>query len=221
MASSVVADLLGRPYPEAGSPAALAEDLRLIEGLKTGVESDYELLLARFQQPVYNLALRLLGDAADAGDITQEVFLKVFRSIHSFRSQSSLRTWIYRIAVNEAHNRRRWIFRHRHNEVGLEESDDEARVIERPVSGHEASPFDRALNRERHVLIEQALTRINPVFREAVVLRDIEDFNYDEIAEILQISIGTVKSRITRGREALREQLTSVLHPLALSVGGR
>jgi RNA polymerase sigma-70 factor (ECF subfamily) len=221
MASSVVADFLGRSYPEAGSSAALAEDLRLVEGLKTGVESDYELLIERFQQPVYNLALRLIEDAADAGDITQEVFLKVFRSIHSFRNQSSLRTWIYRIAVNEAHNRRRWIFRHRHNEVGLEETDADDRQHDRPVMESGPSPFDRALNRERHMLIEHALTRINPVFREAVVLRDIEDLNYDEIAEILQISIGTVKSRITRGREALREQLTSALRPEALAAGAR
>jgi len=221
MASSVIADLFGRPYPDTGSPAALAEDLRLIEGLKTGRESDYELLIDRFQQPVYNLAFRLLGDAGDAGDITQEVFLKVFRSIQSFRNQSSLRTWIYRIAVNEAHNRRRWIFRHRGNEVGLDETYGGEGGVEMPVPGHEPSPFDCALNRERHQLIEQALTRINPVFREAVVLRDIEDLNYDEIAEILQISIGTVKSRITRGREALRTQLASVLSPEPVGAGGR
>ncbi len=211
MASSVIADILGRSYPEAGTPAAAAEDSRLIAGLQSGIERDYELLIARFQQPVYNLALRLVADQADAGDIVQEVFLKVFRNVHSFRGQSSLRTWIYRIAVNEAHNRRRWIFRHQHNEVGLEDTTRSETARECVVPDAEPSPFDRALNREKHALIEQALARINPCFREAVVLRDIEDLNYDEIAEILNISIGTVKSRITRGRDALRQQLTGSL----------
>ena len=183
-------------------------------GLKAGVESDYELLIARFQQPVYNLALRLASDPADSSDIAQDVFLKVFRNIHTFRGQSSLRTWIYRIAVNEAHNRRRWTFRHKHNEVGLEDERDEMRR-DREFANADPSPFDCAFNEEKHALIEQALTRINPSFREAVVLRDIEDLNYDEIAEILNISMGTVKSRIMRGREALRGELAISLRPAA------
>jgi RNA polymerase sigma-70 factor (ECF subfamily) len=211
MASSVTADtILG--YADATSLAATNDDARLVAGLQAGVESDYELLIARFQQPVYNLALRLASDPADSGDIVQDVFLKVFRNIHNFRGQSSLRTWIYRIAVNEAHNRRRWTFRHKHNEVGLEDDrDDERRELE--VANCEPSPFDCALNEETRVLIEQALTRINPIFREAVVLRDMEDLNYYEIAEILNISMGTVKSRIMRGREALRGELAGLLRP--------
>jgi RNA polymerase sigma-70 factor (ECF subfamily) len=211
MASSVIIDVLGRSYPEPGTQAAAIEDQQLIAALQTGVESAYELLLARFQQPVYNLAVRLVAEPADAGDIVQEVFLKVFRNIHTFRGQSSLRTWIYRIAVNEAHNHRRWIFRHKHNEIGL---DDTAHSeAPRNLTGADPSPFDSALNGEKHALIEQALARINPCFREAVVLRDIEDLNYDEIAEILNVSLGTVKSRIMRGRDALRQQLEGTLRP--------
>jgi RNA polymerase sigma-70 factor (ECF subfamily) len=213
MATSVIADLLGHAYPDTGPTAALDDDCRLIAGLQAGIESDYELLIQRFQQPVYNLALRLISDPADAGDIVQEVFLKVFRNVHTFRGQSSLRTWIYRIAVNEAHNRRRWIFRHKHNEVGLEESDN-SEVRQCNLPDGDPSPFDRALTHENHALIVEALTHINPCFREAVVLRDIEDLSYDEIAEILNISIGTVKSRITRGRDALRQQLSIVMRPL-------
>jgi RNA polymerase sigma-70 factor, ECF subfamily len=213
MASSVIADLLGRTYPEQATSAVLAEDQRLIQGLQAGCESDYELLIMRFQQPVYNLALRLVSEPADAGDIVQDVFLKVFRNIHTFRGKSSLRTWIYRIAVNEAHNRRRWSFRHKKNEVCWDESSVDETPRERNVPDLEPSPFDRALTREKHALIEQALTRTNPYFREAVVLRDIEDLNYDEIAEVLNISIGTVKSRITRGRAALRQLLTETLGP--------
>ena len=217
MASSVIADLLGRVYPEPGTPAALAEDARLIEGLQAGIEYDYEQLISRFQVPVYNLALRLISDQADAGDIVQEVFLKVFRNIHTFRGQSSLKTWIYRIAVNEAHNRRRWLSRHQPNEIGLEETSFDEGSREWDFRACEPSPFDRVLNREKHALIERALACINPCFREAVVLRDIEDMNYDEIAEILNISIGTVKSRIMRGREALRQQLTEALRPAPAS----
>ena len=194
MASSVIADLLGRSYADSGSSAGAAEDTRLIDGLQAGVERDYELLIDRFQTPIYNLALRLVADPSDAGDIVQEVFLKVFRNVHRFRAQSSLRTWIYRIAVNEAHNRRRWIYRHKHNEVGLEDNGNNDTPRECNVPDSDPSPFDRALYRERHAMLEHALTRINPHFREAVILRDIEDLNYDEIAEILNISIGTVKS---------------------------
>ncbi len=190
------------------------EDAQLIAGLRDGVESSYELLISRFQQPVYNLAYRLLNDSGDACDVTQEVFLKVFRNVKQFQGKSSLRTWVYRIAVNESHNRRRWLFRHRHKEVGLQEDFvDEAEPRERSLADGARSPYDRAFDREKQVLLEEALTRINPSFREAVVLRDVEDLSYDEIAEILQISMGTVKSRILRGREALRLQLTARFNP--------
>ena len=190
-----------------------AEDQELITGLQQGVERCYERLISRFQQPVYNLAYRLLSDPGDACDVTQEVFLKVFRNINHFRAQSSLRTWVYRIAVNESHNRRRWLFRHRHNEVGLQEEFEDSETRERAIADSSRSPFDRAFDSEKHLLLEEALTRINPCFREAVVLRDVEDFSYEEIADILQISIGTVKSRIMRGREALRGELTARLSP--------
>jgi RNA polymerase sigma-70 factor, ECF subfamily len=192
---------------------AVCEDDSLVIALQAGREEAYERLISRFQQPVYNLAYRLLSDTGDASDVTQEVFLKVFRSIGTFRAQSALKTWIYRIAVNESHNRRRWLFRHRHNEVGLEEEFDDSEPRERAIPDAGRSPFDRAFDREKHALIEHALTRINPGFREAVVLRDLEDLSYEEIAEILQISIGTVKSRIMRGREALRGQLSAQLSP--------
>ncbi len=193
--------------------AVLLEDIRLVEGLLAGEETAYETLIDRFQQPVYNLAARLLDNSRDAGDVSQEVFLKVFRSIAQFRGQSSLRTWVYRIAVNEVHNRKRWVFRHTRNEVGLNEESGEAAVRERPIVDPSRSPFDHTFDREKHMLIEDALAAINPNFRAAVVLRDMEDLSYDEIAAVLQISIGTVKSRIMRGREALREELLGRLNP--------
>jgi RNA polymerase sigma-70 factor, ECF subfamily len=199
----------GRLSILAGAPAGMSEeDARILRGLKSGIEEAYEELIQRYQQPVYGVVYRLLGNQSDASDVVQDVFLKVFRSIGSFREQSTLRTWIYRIAVNEAHNHRRWFSRHCRNEVSLEqESADHRSALDHALDPGR-SPFEQTLEREHRTLLEQALGRINPAFRTAVVLRDIENFSYEEIADILELSLGTVKSRILRGREALRRELT-------------
>lgn len=197
------------PVMEGATPES---DRQLLEGLKSGCEVAYEQLLARFQQPVYNLVHRLIDDPAEASDVTQEVFLKVFRNVGSFRGDSSLKTWIYRIGVNEAHNRRRWFGRHRRPEVGLEAGDEERSWLE-SLSDQGRTPFDLALNEEWRLAIEKALTQLNPVFRSAVVLRDVEELSYEEISEVLEVSLGTVKSRILRGREALRRSLLEQLEP--------
>lgn len=189
------------------------EDLRLTDELRAGSELAYEELIRRFQQPVYALALRLLEDQGEACDVVQEVFLKVFRNVGNFRGQSSLKTWIYRITVNEAHNARRWFFRHRRREVELDHTPDDSRDWKEIIPDGSRSPYDVTLDREQHVMIEAALERINPIFREAVVLRDIMDLSYEEIAEIIGVSLGTVKSRILRGREAMREKLAGRLQP--------
>jgi len=190
---------------------AQLEDERLISGLQAGEERAYERLIERFQNPVYNLAWRLLNDPADANDVAQEVFLKVFRNIGSFRRDSSLRTWVYRIAVNESHNRRRWIFRHRRGETGLDESFEDSEGREKPLTDNSETPFDFTMNREAQLLLEEGLAAMNPVFRAALVLREMEDMSYEQIAEILEVSLGTVKSRIMRGREALRRYLANRL----------
>ncbi len=192
---------------------AVLEDHRLISGLQAGDERAYEQLIERFQSPVYNLAYRLLNDQADASDVAQEVFLKIFRNVGSFRGDSSLRTWVYRIAVNESHNRRRWLFRHRRGETGIDDTFEDSESREKPLMDSGETPFDFTVNREAQFLLEEALAGINPVFRAALVLREIEDMSYDEIADILEVSIGTVKSRIVRGREALRRNLATRLDP--------
>ncbi len=187
-----------------------SEELDLVDGLRAAQEHAYETLIVRYQQPVFNLVYRLLNNPADANDVVQEVFLKVFRNIASFRGQSSLKTWIYRIAVNEAHNHRRWFCRHRKQEIGLER-DEEDRSYQDTLPDPGQSPFQIAVEEEAHQILEAAMQSLNPIFRAAVVLRDIEDLSYEEIAEILQISLGTVKSRIMRGRESLRHALTARL----------
>src|SRR5206468_8240242 len=109
------------------------------------------------------------------------------------------------------HNARRWFFRHRRAEVELDKTPDDARNLREVIPDRGRSPYDEAVDREQHLMIEAALERINPIFREAVVLRDITDLAYEEIAEVLGVSLGTVKSRILRGRDALREQLAGSL----------
>jgi RNA polymerase sigma-70 factor (ECF subfamily) len=198
--------------PEQTTEGAESDDLRLVESLREGSEWAYEELLTRFQQPVYTLALRLLDNQSEACDVVQEVFLKVFRNIGNFRGQSTLKTWIYRITVNEAHNARRWFFRHRHREVELDANPNETRDWKEIIPDNSRSPFDVAFDSEQHVIIEAALEKINPIFRECVVLRDITDLSYEEIAGVLGVSLGTVKSRILRGREALREELAGSLN---------
>jgi RNA polymerase sigma-70 factor, ECF subfamily len=184
----------------------------LLQGLREGTESAYESLIERYEQPVYNLVVRLLRDSDDACDVVQEVFLKIFRRIGSFRGDSKLRTWIYRIAVNEAHNHCRWNGRHRGQEVGLEGS-EETRGYRDTLPARDDSPYDYVLGCEKHHLVETALAGLNPTFRSVVVLRDIEDLSYEEIAAILQLPLGTVKSRILRGRDALRRELERLLEP--------
>jgi RNA polymerase sigma-70 factor (ECF subfamily) len=185
----------------------------LVEGLRSGAEEAYEALITEYQQPVFSLVSRLLSDPDDAGDVVQEVFLKVFRKIGAFRGASSLRTWVYRIAVNEAYNHRRWFGRHRGQEVGLEGEEEGSLRYSQTLSDPGRSPFDCVSDQEERVLVEAALARLNPSFRAAVVLRDIEEMNYEEIAEILHLPLGTVKSRILRGREALRRELAGRLEP--------
>ena len=189
------------------------EDECLIRDLRAGVDSAYETLIDRYQQPVYNLVYRLLDDPSESSDVVQEVFLKVFRNIGSFRANSSLKTWIYRIAYNEAWNHRRWFTRHKRQEVGLEREEEGSVCFHDVLPDPSRSAFDIVSDRETHALIEEAMGDINPAFRAAVVLRDIEDLSYEEIAEVLGVSLGTVKSRILRGREALRKGLTSRIKP--------
>lgn len=179
----------------------------LLEGLRAGEESAYESLILRFEQPVFNLVSRLLKDPSEACDVVQEVFLRVFRKVGTFRGQSCLKTWIYRIAVNEAHNHCRWHGRHRRQEVGLDDPEKDGRNCRDTIAAPGLSPFDYVSNQEEHALIENSLASLNPIFRAVVVLRDVEDLSYEEIAEILHVPLGTVKSRILRGREALRVEL--------------
>ena len=215
MAASCSLNINANLTPE--QQAAL-EDQVLVSALQRADADAYETLIRRFQTPVFNLAWRLLDDPSDAGDVVQEVFLKIFRSIDHFRGDSSLRTWIYRIAVNESHNRRRWIFRHRRSETGLDDAFPGEEAHEMPLADTCETPFDFTMNHEAQRLLEEGLSSLSPALRATVVLREIEELSYEEIAGVLEVSVGTVKSRLVRGREALRGYLTTRLHPAAGSL---
>jgi RNA polymerase sigma-70 factor (ECF subfamily) len=187
---------------------------QFLEKLRRGDAMAYERLVAEHSGDVYALLHRLTSDAEEARDLTQETFLRAFQSIDRFRGDASLKTWIYRIAINQARNRWRW-WRRRKREVtvSLDAGDDHR---EQPLSASLASknspsPEQEALAREREGRLREALIGLRHSYREAVILRDVEGFSYEEIAQMLQISIGTVKSRISRGRVELRRQLEGSL----------
>lgn len=196
----------------ASAIALRAEDATLIADLKAGSEEAFYLLIAQYHQPLYSLIARSLNDPADAADITQEVFIKVFRSIRSFHGDSSLRTWLYRIALREASNQRRWWSRHKRQEItiDLDEGDDEESgpSLAPILRSNAGTPFDHAVQGELRARVEDSLRQLPEAFRNVVVLREIEGFAYEEIAEILGVNLGTVKSRLMRGRATLRTLLT-------------
>ena len=175
-------------------------------------------LMAEHQRMVIQLAMNLLGDRDEALDLSQEVFLRVFRTIHRFRGQSSLRTWIYRIAVNQARNKHRfWRRRHRADQVSL---DQHIAAHGEFRSGGNTTP-DRVLaQKELASQLQNALDALPFDQRTAIVLREVDGMSYEEIAFSLGVAVGTVKSRLTRARQALRNQLREVRAsgPLGLEV---
>jgi len=205
---------------------AQAEEAVLVAELQAGSEDAYIWLVTQYHTTVYSLVYRVLSDPADATDTTQEVFLKVFRGIRRFNGQSSLKTWIYRIALHEASNRRRWWFRHQSRETSMEPATPEAEFGEGGTSGLKdtfvdggESPFDSVMHAEIKTQVELALRDVPEPYRTTLVLRDLEELSYEEIAEVTATNLGTVKSRLTRGREALRQRLTAYIEKTGAGMG--
>lgn len=183
----------------------------LVTELQAGSDAAFEWLVTYYHAPVYNLVYGILSDPADASDVTQEVFLRAFRGISGFRRGSSLKTWLYRISVREALNHRRWCWRHHRNQVSIDDDSDGAVPALDPAD-NDATPFDLLATREEQTAVRRALESVPAVFRSAVILRDLEGLSYEEVAEVLDVSVGTVKSRILRGRRSLRQLLDPFLH---------
>ena len=184
--------------------APVAVESTLIEECRTGDPRAFARLVSIHERLVYSLAARLLGDPEEARDVSQEVFLQVFRTLAQFEGRSSLKTWIYRIAVNQCHNRRRWWQRRRRDRmVSLEVM---APSEEPQVSACRAP--DREYERgEQSRLLQQALRAIPFRQRAVLLLREVEGLSCEETAEALGLPVGTVKSRLSRARMALKHEL--------------
>ena len=203
VATAAVADL--RPQAEA----------QFIERLKRGDAAAFETLVTERSGEIYGLLYRMTDNVEEARDLTQETFLRAFQSIAHFRGESDLRTWIYRIAINQARNRWRW-WRRRRREATVsldapEIGGGHLGLVATLKATTVRDPEQDALLSERERALKKALSSLKRVYREAVILRDIEGFAYEEIAATLDISVGTVKSRLARGRQELRRKLEGSL----------
>ena len=190
-------------------------EAQFIERLKRGDDAAFETLVSERSGEIYGLLYRLTENAEEARDLTQETFLRAFQSIVHFRGESDLRTWIYRIAINQARNRWRWWRRRRRDATisidAPEIGGGRLGLIATLKSNTAKDPEQDTLLNERERALKKALGSLRRVYREAVVLRDIEGFAYEEIAATLEISVGTVKSRLARGRQELRRKLEGSL----------
>lgn len=197
---------IAQPCPPGPFEAAL------IARLKAGEMAAFDELVAEYQPLVYALAWRILNDVEDARDATQETFLKIYRHFPRFRGEASLKTWICRIAINQARSTERWWRRRRRNETtsvdahSVYADEEDLRPGDNLASAC-ATPEAETISREKYRRLELSLLQLKKDFRIAVVLRDIEGLSYEDIAYVTEVSVGTVKSRIARGREMLREML--------------
>ncbi len=180
----------------------------LVAELKAGSEEAFAYLLAVYQNPVYNLIAHLVDASSDAPDVLQDVFLKVFKGIRNFNGESSLKTWLYRIAVHEASNHRRsWLRRRLCEAFALDDGRERTEAALAKCAQRPETPYEVAEQSERQMLLRRALASLAQPYRTVVFLREIEDFSYEEIAQVLGVSEGTVKSRLMRGRALLKRKL--------------
>ncbi len=195
---------------DAGSLAGRLPEGELVASCRTGDALAFAQLVRLHEGMVVSLSARLLGDPEEARDVAQEVFLQVYKRLGAFEGRSSLKTWIYRIAVNQCHNRRRfWHRRRRDREQPIDE-----RVLA-PFAALERrggeSPYHETLRRERARMVQAALLELRFEHRTVLVLREVEGLTCEEVASALGVPEGTVKSRLSRAREAMRRRLATLL----------
>ncbi|MGI8669292.1 MAG: sigma-70 family RNA polymerase sigma factor [Aridibacter sp.] len=184
-------------------------ETQFIEKLKQGDAQAFDTFVQRYTSDIYGLLYRITEDAEEAADLTQETFIKAFKAIKKFRGDAELKTWLFRIAVNQSKNRFRWWKRRkREKTVSLDAPIGNSETpLSETIQTNFANPEENTLQNERQKFLKKALQELPDIFREAVVLCDIEGLSYEEISNVLEINPGTVKSRIARGREELRKKL--------------
>ena len=186
-----------------------SDEAKLIRRLKKRDEAAFTEMVRMYQDRVFALVYRMLGDRAEAEDLSQEIFVTVFKAIDQFRGDSKFSTWLYRVATNHCKNRIKYLSRRHH-----QRKKDIADTMESEFSGqlirHAARPDQMAEGRQLEVTIQKGLAAIDPDHREVLILRDVEHLSYQEISEILGIAEGTVKSRLFRARAALKTEIESV-----------
>ncbi|MHC4715145.1 MAG: sigma-70 family RNA polymerase sigma factor [Planctomycetota bacterium] len=186
-------------------PGTPVEEMELVTRAADGDPEAFAALVVRYQDRIYNLAYRMLGHADDAADVAQDTFLAAWEGLARFRGESALYTWLYRIAVNKALGRRRAASVSREYAV-----DGESSLLE-VAADCSSAPEEVAEVRERAVVVQRAVSALEEDLRAVVVLKDVEGLEYEEIAEILAIPLGTVKSRLHRARLTLRGSLRRLL----------
>lgn len=191
---------------------AVSDEAALVAELQAGSEEAFAYLLSVYQNPVFNFISHIVDNGSDAADVLQEVFINVFKGIKRFRGESSLRTWIYRIAVHEALNHRRgWLRRHLREPLSVEEGNGDPLMGLAEAQARVETPYQALEQSERQALLRRALSTLAQPYRTVVFLREIEGLTYEEIARVIGVTEGTVKSRLMRGRLLLRQKLTALL----------
>ena len=194
---------------EVGQTAVSTQEALFVRRLQANEDAAYDELVQTYSASIFHVAYRMLGDTTEASDVAQEVFLKVFRNIGGFRGKAMLKTWIFKIAFSETLNQLRWWRRRqRFTMVSLDEQPNGAGSGFRDiVAGSDSTPEQTLQAKEEEAAIQQALLRLPPRHRSIIVLRDIEGLSYYEIASVLGVSVGTVKSRLARARGDLKKSL--------------
>jgi RNA polymerase sigma-70 factor, ECF subfamily len=188
-------------YPAVHQHHDVALDVALVERHRCGDLHAFDEVYDRFGDMVYNLALRLSGNREEAADLTQEIFLRIYRHLGGFGGRSTLKTWVFRIAINHCRDR---LSRH---VPAMQPIDDRYEEGSISIADPGRGPEELAVAADQGRRVMEGLARLPQVFREAVVLRDLEGLSYEEIAEVLGVRVGTVRSRIARGRDQLRDLL--------------
>jgi RNA polymerase sigma-70 factor, ECF subfamily len=190
---------------------ATDDDMPYVTLCQKGDVEAFEFLVKRHQKKMLNMAYRMMGNYDDACDVVQEAFLSAFRSIKKYKAEALFSTWLYRIVVNQTKNRIKQAHRlTSREETSIDDFEERANAL-CPPCAEEGRPDEQLMQQERDAKVQHCISKLDHEYRDALVLRDIQGFSYEEIRDVLQIPEGTVKSRLSRARNALKDCLVKVM----------